>query len=159
MQKVTTVTHFETLKCRNQWRLHTFTPWSVERDDSYTLLDFEVQKVRTVTHFVVSVRVGSSRTREARPWVRNSGLNHFSSHHRGMAMGAWGDSCTVWYFEMQKVTAVAHFDTLKCRKWQQLHTLTLWSAESDESYTLSHLEMQKVITVTHFYTLKCREWW
>ena len=92
----------------------------------------------------------SSRTREARPWVRNPGLNHFSSHQRGMAMDAWGDSCTVWYFEMQKVTAVAHFDTMKYRQWQQLHTLTLWSAESNGSYTLSHLEMKKVTTVTHF---------
>ena len=75
-----------------------------------------MQKVRTVTHFVMSVRVGSTRTREARPWVRNSGLNHFSSHHRDMTMGAWDDNCTVRYFEMQKVTAIAHFDTLKCRK-------------------------------------------
>ena len=145
-----TVTYFDILKCREWQRIHTLRLWSTESDDiytlshfwsvesedSYTLLNFEVQKVRTVTHFVVSVRVGSSRTREARPWVRNSGLYHFSSHHRGMTIGAWDDSCTNWYFEMQEVTAVAHFDTLICRKWQQLHTFRLWSAESEESYTL-----------------------
>ena len=87
--------------------------------------------------------MGSSRTREARPWVRNSGLNHFSSHHRGMAMGAWDDSCAVWYFEMQKVAAIAHFHSLKCRKWWHLHTFSyFW-----------YLQVLFLTTVTHLWLL------
>ena len=183
---MTTVIHFVTLKWWKWRQLHTLTLWSAESDYSHTFCDFEVVKVTTVTHFDTMKCWKWLQSCTLRLWSAGSEYRytlwhsevvkvcnycHFSLRIR-LPLQGWPLSKSalvqIWHQKCSKVQILIGFDyssdqglwpaSPATRRWQ-LHTLTLWSGESDDSHTLGDFQVLKVTTVTHFMTLTCWKWW